>query len=289
MLAGKRLFWGENDYATVKLIQKTNVPRLSPLNREVDERFEEVLLRALTREPEHRYQSAREFGAALADYLFSHQLMVTAYDLARLVQSVTGEEAPTTTAANDPSLIDRLIQDELDESIGIGSQSGSLPKQGGSSGSLNLAADESFEDPASWFSDGELTSKRPPAPSAAQSPVVIAAAAAPKAAKPPPAPRSAAAALAGGARGDEPSGTWRESGIDDPDAPDTEPDDTVEDIVLSAGESLPPSGLPPSLAVPASSSSQAQAQAQAGGAAKIVIAIAVVAALAAAAWLGLRP
>ena len=47
MLAGQRLFCGETDYATVKLIQKANIPRLAPLNREVDEAFEEVLVRAL--------------------------------------------------------------------------------------------------------------------------------------------------------------------------------------------------------------------------------------------------
>ena len=73
MLAGKRLFWGENDYATVKLIQKANIPRLAPLNREVDEAFEEVLVqRAHARSATTRYQTAREFGDALSDYLFSH-------------------------------------------------------------------------------------------------------------------------------------------------------------------------------------------------------------------------
>jgi serine/threonine-protein kinase len=149
MLAGKRLFWGENDYATVKLIQKANVPRLSPLNREVDEAFEEVLLKALARDPKLRYQTAREFGDALSDYLVRHQMMVTAYDLANLVQAVTREELYST--GDELSLIDRLIQEELDESVGISSQSGSLPKQ--TSASMQLPEGESYEDPASWFSD----------------------------------------------------------------------------------------------------------------------------------------
>jgi serine/threonine protein kinase len=278
MLAGKRLFWGENDYATVKLIQKANVPRLSPLNREVDERFEEVLLKALTRDPKDRYQSARLFCDALADYLFSHQMMVTAYDLARLVQSVTGEDAPAPAPANDPSLIDRLIQDELDESVGISSESGSMPKAGGSAESLTLGGGEGFEDPASWFSDADLSSKRPPAP-------LQQAAVAPPAPKPKPA---AAPVKAHVPRGDEPSGSWRESGIDEPDAPDTTPDDpTEEDIEISTSES----DAPPSAASPLPSvAPEVGARAAGGGSAtKIVVAIVIAAAVAAAAYLGLRP
>jgi serine/threonine-protein kinase len=199
MLAGKRLFWGENDYATVKLIQKANIPRLAPLNREVDEAFEEVLVRALSRDPKTRYQTAREFGDALSDYLFSHRLMVTAYDLANLVQSVTSGEAAG--AGEEQSLIDRLIQEELDESVGIGSQSGSLPVQN-AAGNVQLRAGESYEDPASWFSDdndllGERKSDR------------------------------AAASNASSASASQ-SGSWREGGI---------PDTPVSDSRVTAGKS----------------------------------------------------
>jgi serine/threonine-protein kinase len=281
MLAGKRLFWGENDYATVKLIQKANVPRLAPLNREVDTAFEEVLLRALTRDPKHRYQSAREFGGALSDYLFSHQMMVTGYDLASLVQSVTGEEPAR--AADDASLIDRLIQDELDESVGLKAESGSLPKQG--SGSLALGQEESFEDPASWFSDADLKSRPPPAKPAASpaSPAASrpsAASAEPSAAKaaPPSPPRAEASvkAAAPAPPASEPtassSGAWREAGVSD----ELEPPDTGEIAILS--------GVPP----PATSADLATKPA--GGAGKVVVAlvVAVLAALVAFAWLRMR-
>ena len=127
MLAGKRLFLGETDYATVKLIQKANVPRLvaaQPRGRR-GVRGESCSGRS-TRDPEHRYQSAREFGDALSDYLFRSQLMVTAYDIANLVQAVDLGRARTPTA-DEFSLIDRLIQEELDESVAYRRESGSLP------------------------------------------------------------------------------------------------------------------------------------------------------------------
>jgi serine/threonine-protein kinase len=172
MLAGKRLFWGENDYATVKLVQKANIPRLSPLNREVDDAFEEVLLKALTRDPADRYQTAREFSEALSEYIFSHRLLVTAYDLANLVQSVTND-LPS-SHGDEQSLIDRLIQDELDESVAINAQSsGSAPRQ--SSPPSQLAPGESYEDPESWFSNDrdvvdEAHKVRAPAPERRSSP-----------------------------------------------------------------------------------------------------------------------
>jgi eukaryotic-like serine/threonine-protein kinase len=150
MLAGRRLFWGENDYATVKLVQKANVPRLSPLNREVDEAFEEVLHRALAADPAARYQTAREFGDALSEYIFSHRLLVTAYDLANMVQSVTNDEP--SAASDEQSLIDRLIQDELDESVGISAKSGGAALRP-SSPPPQLKPGESYENPESWFSN----------------------------------------------------------------------------------------------------------------------------------------
>jgi len=164
LLAGKRLFLGENDYATVKLIQAANIPRLAPLNREIDETFEEILLRALARDPRMRYESAREFGDALAGYLYGRQLKVTSYDLASLVQMVVSNSdagsGPRPTAKL--SLIDRLIQEELDESVGVGSSSGTLPTGQGGLGAEHDGGESAFgdfEDPASWFSDDDVARK----------------------------------------------------------------------------------------------------------------------------------
>lgn len=154
MLAGRRLFLGESDYATVKLVQQANVPRLSPLNSEVDEGFEEVLMRALMRDPEQRYRSAQEFGDALADYLFTRQLKVTAYDLAGLVKVATSGEAGVGAHAKDSSLIHRLIRQELDDESGENRLS-AVPTHEDSS-MTPIPGGGDFEDPATWFSDEEL-------------------------------------------------------------------------------------------------------------------------------------
>jgi hypothetical protein len=154
---------GENDYQTVKLVQQANIPRLSPLNREVDEGFEEVLFKALTRNPADRYQSAREMGDALAGYLFGRQLKVTSYDIATLVQAAINQ--PETQPQGDQSIIDRLIQEELVRFTSLDDKD-DAPARDSSSGERDITGSQpldagSFENPADWFS-GDSEAPGPP-------------------------------------------------------------------------------------------------------------------------------
>ncbi len=163
MLAGRRLFVGETDYQTVKLVQRAAVPSLQRLNPHVDPELDAVIQRALARDPADRYQSAPEFGDALAEYIFKHQLKVTSYELATVVKR-TLQQVPR--LSSDPTVIDQLIQEELLHftSIEDGKE--------GSAGAQPLMVEEisevgtltgSLEDPSAWF-DGDRFSL-PQAPS----------------------------------------------------------------------------------------------------------------------------
>jgi eukaryotic-like serine/threonine-protein kinase len=239
MLSGRRLFLGETDYATVKLIQQANVPRLAPLNNQIDEQFEEILLKALTRDPDDRYQSAQEFGDALTGYLFSRQLKVTNYDIAKLVNAALSED--TLPTKNEASLIDRLIQEELDESVDLRAQAAAAaaPAQ-------PVEQTGPLEDPASWFQNDSMA---PPAPTASA-----------------PVAESAKPSAASG---------WRESGVAQ--KPVTLEDDASEleaDAMIAAGPSAGPSTsvAKPAPAVPAPTPAK-----KSGGAAKYLVMAAVVA------------
>jgi hypothetical protein len=101
--------------------------------------------------------------------LFARQLKVTNYDLANLVNTAISEEVLPGKA--EVSLIDRLIQEELDESATLQNEQ-SAPPSVESTPHAPIHAGE-LEDPASWFSDEAETariSSLPSAPARSQSP-----------------------------------------------------------------------------------------------------------------------
>ncbi|HVY47284.1 MAG TPA: serine/threonine-protein kinase, partial [Minicystis sp.] len=86
MLAGRRLFLGESDFATVKMVQSAQIPPLSQLNKAVPVDLERILARALAREPEKRYASARDLGRDLTGFLYKFGRPVSAWDVAEFVR-----------------------------------------------------------------------------------------------------------------------------------------------------------------------------------------------------------
>jgi len=110
MLGGRRLFLGDTDYETVEAVAGARVPSLVGDHPEVDPAFEAVLLNALAKRPADRHSTAREFGDALASYLFHHQMKVTSDDIANLVKAALEQQK---SVPPQPTMIDGMIQEEL--------------------------------------------------------------------------------------------------------------------------------------------------------------------------------
>jgi serine/threonine-protein kinase len=109
MLANERLFLGENDFETVELVKRAEVPPLGYRNPQVPPALEQVIVRALARDRRYRFQNAREFGDALTEVLFSHGMKVTNFDIGSMVT----EMAQVSSMRVEPSRIERLIEEEL--------------------------------------------------------------------------------------------------------------------------------------------------------------------------------
>jgi serine/threonine protein kinase len=65
MVTGRRLFAGTDDIATLKLVSSATVPPPSALLEDTPEDLEQIIMRALQRDPEQRWQSAGEMAHAL--------------------------------------------------------------------------------------------------------------------------------------------------------------------------------------------------------------------------------
>lgn len=127
MLAGRKLFQGDSDYATVKLVQQAMVPSIRSINSAVPEELERILRVALAKDKRQRYPTAQAMGEELSSFLFSHKLRVTALDVGRLVTEVVTERDLTKVASGrkEGSTIETLIQEELLAFTSLGDTSAS--------------------------------------------------------------------------------------------------------------------------------------------------------------------
>jgi serine/threonine-protein kinase len=139
LLAGRRLFAGESDYQTVKLVQQANVPAPSTLNPRVPPELDRVILRALTRDPDARYRRARELAQDLNAFLFHHGRPVGPWDIADLVLETMDARRRDRPAG--PSIIEKLIQDTLFEFTSL---RGNEPSEVGSGAAASAHADPSM-------------------------------------------------------------------------------------------------------------------------------------------------
>jgi serine/threonine protein kinase len=162
LFTGRRLFYGETDYQTVELVRQAKVPSIAALNPEIEPELEQIVRKALAKDPDERYQSAADLGDALAQYLFSRRMKVTARDIANLVRDTQVEMMRKRSAEPKESLIDALILDEMRKMTSLldgDGADGSTPAEGA------MSLDPStFVNTSNWTNELGMQSV-PPRPS----------------------------------------------------------------------------------------------------------------------------
>ncbi len=96
LLTGARLFHAETDWGVLHAVQERPVPSPAELNPEVDEELSQVVLKALERPKEARYQSGAEFERALLRYVLHHSQAPEDTDVGAFVRELFRVEAETT-------------------------------------------------------------------------------------------------------------------------------------------------------------------------------------------------
>jgi serine/threonine protein kinase len=177
LLAGRRLFMGESDLETVRMVQAARVPSIRDFNKAVTPELERVLMKALTEDPDTRYQRARDFGAALNQLLFKVGRSVSSFDIAELVDPIRKEREQKRRFQQRQSIIGTLIDEAMLEFTSIdggadrksttaASVVGSLPLEmggfkpndwGEDLGNLGLSAPRAREQSGDGFEIGNLS------------------------------------------------------------------------------------------------------------------------------------
>lgn len=140
-LVGKRLFKGRNDVETSERLLRRRVLPPSQLRPEVTETLDAVVLRALDRDPNRRFATARELGDALQEHLASARVRIGPSDVEAFMRRTFEERviwrqeiqqrAPTATAkefrafeglmdsptSDSEAEIDLLAEDAMEEII----------------------------------------------------------------------------------------------------------------------------------------------------------------------------
>lgn len=145
MFTGRRLFYGDTDYQTVELVRQARIPSIAAINPEVEPELEQIVRKSLARDPDDRYASAADMGDALAQFLFSRRMKVTARDIAALVRDTQLERMRKRSAEPKQSLIDALIQDEVAKVTSLLGE-GSSGTNGLQEGAVSLDPDQFADD-----------------------------------------------------------------------------------------------------------------------------------------------
>jgi serine/threonine-protein kinase len=153
LLASRRLFLGDTDFQTVKKVQQAVIPSISGINPKVPPDLERIVVKALARDPNVRYRTARELGQDLSKFLFRLGQPVSTFDIATLVQGAMKERQRIRPPQG--SIIDKLIEEALLEftSLTDEQKAEAAKKEAsvvGGSFPLNTGA---FVDPTNWANE----------------------------------------------------------------------------------------------------------------------------------------
>jgi serine/threonine protein kinase len=86
LTTGRRLFRGASEFETLKLICDKEYPRPTEIKPDYPKALEQIVMRALAKKRDERYQSARELQADLEDFVREERIAVSPVSLARWMQ-----------------------------------------------------------------------------------------------------------------------------------------------------------------------------------------------------------
>ncbi len=101
MLTGERLFVGDSDFSTLEKVRNVEILPPSTYNRRISDELERIVLKALAKDVEDRYQNAIDLHDDLQAYMYTAGEFYSRKDLATWMRRVFGEEIRAEEGKNE--------------------------------------------------------------------------------------------------------------------------------------------------------------------------------------------
>jgi serine/threonine protein kinase len=98
LLTGERLFVGDSDYSTLEKVRNVEILPPSTYNRKIPDELERIVLKALSKEVEDRYQNAIDLHDELQAFVYTAGEFYSRKDLAGWMKKIFGKEIEEETA-----------------------------------------------------------------------------------------------------------------------------------------------------------------------------------------------
>lgn len=95
LLCSRKLFTAANDLAVLKQIQACKITPPSQINPNVPKELDEIVMKALSKDPQNRYENMDQFNRSLVKFLYSSFPDFNATDLAYFAKELFKEEIAT--------------------------------------------------------------------------------------------------------------------------------------------------------------------------------------------------
>ena len=144
MLTGERLFIGESDFSTLEKVRNVEIVPPSSLNSEVPDKLERIVLKALEKNVEDRYQNAIDLHDDLQLFLHSIGQFSSRKDLSAWMKRTFPVDAGDEGEALDFAEVEEIeeVDDVPTASLGKAVNTGQVAPTGGEEGDEDFGWDE---------------------------------------------------------------------------------------------------------------------------------------------------
>lgn len=101
ILTGERLFVGESDFSTLEKVRNVEIMPPTAYNRNIPDSLEKIILKALAKDADDRYQYASEMAEDIQRFMISQGILFTRKDLSNFMKTLFADDIARDNAQDE--------------------------------------------------------------------------------------------------------------------------------------------------------------------------------------------